>query len=238
MNCLCPPASRTADCGMIVCMVCGKAHSRILEMRNGYCEREPGRQPYSRAKRFGRLLANVWGARVTLVPSELIKLLEKCRAKTTRDILCAIRHARARKLKRYDALAYLSREYLDINIEPLTHGQVVQSAHIFSEVEHHHFRIGGCFPAYSYLIEKILEELGRFDLCAYLHILKCRKRRDMYDRNYLPLIKSICGTSENVDTHRDHRPQILAQLNRFGDRFQSKKFLVENEQDAPRAIQL
>jgi hypothetical protein len=123
-------------------------------------------------------------------------------------------------------------------IAPLEHSQIVHASHIFNQIERLHSRIGGCFPAYSYIIEKILQLFDRKDLCGFLHVLKCKKRRLMYDLTYHPLIKSLCGISEIRGTHSDHHPQIRVRSNRSSSRFGSRRFPEGNGPAYPTASQL
>ena len=228
MTCACPPAARVPDMGMFVCTLCGQAHRRVIVRTFNREHHEPGRQPYSRAKRFSRLLANVWGDRVSCLPRGLIELLDIRKVRTVDDILHTIRTTSVRKFKRYDALAYLSREILGNTLTPLDHGQIVRAAHIFRQVERRHLQIGGCFPAYSWVIEKFLNEIGRSDLILYLHVLKCRKRRELYELMYFPLIKSLCEISGNADTHPNRLQQRQVRLSLHGCRSPSRRSLAES----------
>jgi hypothetical protein len=191
------------DCGFFVCVHCGtQRHDPVFIMPSVY-SRMPSRPPYSRKKRFLKLLHNVWADRLPRMKGRFVKALIASNPKSVTQILCFIKTSRDREFKRYDCLSRLSYEILDHTITPLTPHQVRFCEGVFQRIEIKHRLLRKTFPAYSFIIEMCLRHkfVARLDLVRYLHLLKCNKRRATYMRDY-----ESCFTRQTpVSTAANHR---------------------------------
>jgi hypothetical protein len=169
-----------SDCGFRVCSSCGTQDMCPIFLKPHAFNRAPARPPYSRKKRFQKLLFNVWSARLPSMKDAFVEYIQKSEPHTPRQIVELIRTSKNRSFKRYDCVSRLSREFLLHRIEPLTPCQIQECMGIFERVEITHRRVGGVFPAYSFLIEMALQQMNRMDLVKYLHHLKCPRRRQKY----------------------------------------------------------
>ena len=185
--CLCSDVWLVQVVGMRVCSRCGITRHRPVYIRQSSTFCCTSRPPYSRRKRFGRLLENVWGARISTCCTPLIKSLQEIKPHSSGEIYRFIRASKCRQFKRYDAVANLSTKLIpDHKILPLSDCERVWAMACFQNVESRHQKIQGCFPAYAFLIELVLlhSRPCRRDLLPYLHTLKCSKRRGKYEQLY------------------------------------------------------
>jgi len=205
MQCDCPlTAMIDENWGISTCRRCGVA--KRVPIRNVVRYIPFGsspRAPYSRKKRFLRLLANCYGSRVSVLPTEFVKALQGVDLKTSGDIYKFIRASGNRRFKRYDSVAILTMYLLDKKIQPLDPIHSQWAAHVFSEIEREH-KFGETFPAYSYVIECLLKTIGRDDLVEYIHPLKCKRRRAIYNSRYGNLFTRppVIDTSANRESSR------------------------------------
>jgi hypothetical protein len=148
--------------------------------------RMPTRPPYSRKKRFLKLLHNVWADRLPRMKNNFVEALVASKPKSVGQILGFIKASKEREYKRYDCLSRLSYEILKHTIDPLTHHQIRFCEGVFQRIEVKHRLLRKTFPAYSFIIEMCLRHkfIARLDLVGYLHLLKCPKRRTTYMRDY------------------------------------------------------
>ena len=86
--------------------------------------------------------------------------------------------------KRYDALALLSFHATGVRPPPLTLRQQQWGEYKFRDIMSIHSRVGGTFPAYSWIIERVLLGSERSDLLQFVHQLKCKHRRAVYEDRY------------------------------------------------------
>ena len=189
MRCCGQPISKIDNCWL--CTICGSVSS-FLVMQPSYSEQPmPTRVPYSRLKRFQRVFANVFGLRIAKVDDNLLKDLSTVgqELKTPSCLFKLIKGFTCRSYKRYDAVSLFSVLFLGHTIKPVSDSERVVSVARFRDVESSHEYQGGTFPAYSWLIEKILILLGRHELIQYVHCLKCPKRRRLYEQQYGMLFK-------------------------------------------------
>ena len=142
------------------------------------------RAPYCRRKRFDRILANSYGHRVPRVCAGLVDLILKSNCETTKDILAVMKNSRVRAFKRYDSLALLTRQLTDARPLPLSVREHRWCVCRFREVERRYVNLRGTFPAYAFIVELCLKSLGRSDLLVYVNLLRCRRRRVLYGRQY------------------------------------------------------
>ena len=191
-QCGCDKANRIHVCGLLTCTLCGHTFSHSFETVRRYFDPLSSviRPPYSRAKRFDRILSNAYGTRVPKVPDGLIKSIFTHRCGSPRDIYELMKASTNRKFKRYDALSYLCRHICAHNINPLTLREHDWCRMCFQEVLRTHRRVRETFPAYSYLVELCLYAIGREDLVPYVNGLKCKRRRLYYNRVYGPIFCS------------------------------------------------
>ena len=202
-------------CGMNVCRLCGVSVNAGPSMPNRFSFSCPARPPYSREKRFRRLLANVWGGRTSKCPQGLMENIEHLTPNSPHDIFLYIRGTPLRKHKRYDAVAHLSLAFLPKHkIAALSHNESFWATAVFREIESRHRRLRGVFPAYSWVIEQILKHAcpPRPDLLPYVHMLACPKRRRTYEKRYGDLFKRSTQPSVNGSIRGDDQntPQKLA----------------------------
>ena len=199
MGCDCP-ATDLIDLGwgMATCRRCGVSTRMQLNNVVNYPVPCPSRAPYSRRKRFMRLLGNSYGTRVSKLHQPIIDALYAAKPKTLAHIYDFIRTSTVRSHKRYDALAFFAIHVLDETVKPLTLAQLRWAEYTFREIQHKHGRLRGTFPAYSWVCERCLLALGRQDLCRFVHKLKCKKRREVYASLYGSLITAPCGVGEAV----------------------------------------
>ena len=188
--CSCGAGAIRVD-GFELCAMCGIMRCRIFEAAQRKACREMSRPPYSRAKRFMRLLHNSWGSRSTRCPDSLLKALCARDPHTVKQIRAFIKHSSPKQHKRYDSLANLAIKLLDHRPLPLSQEQITAARRIFQQIEMKFNLIGGCFPAYSWIIEHILKRFSRPDLVIYLNLLKCPRRRGQYSARYGAIIKSL-----------------------------------------------
>ena len=172
--------------GLHVCRRCGVAKSEpiyILAPLHTCC---PARPPYSRRKRYVRLLHNVWAARTSRCSESFLRALVTANPQSSKDIHDFIRQSNTREFKRYDCLAALSAQLLGHTIQPLGKSEICWATSCFEQIESLHLRRGGVFPAYSFIIEMCLRHTKpqRADLLPYVHVLKCAKRRAQYTNIY------------------------------------------------------
>ena len=194
MGCRCE-ASHQLDhsWGIVTCRMCGVSRPAPIRMTVPFGYGLQHRQPYSRKRRFQRLLSNVTGQRCSHVPGILFQALQAAGAKSSRDIYLVIRRAKNRRMKRYDALSYLSQVVLGHDVAPLNINQTTWAIHTFTSIEIRHCRIRGTFPAYAFIVEQVCITIGRHDLLKYIHKLKCANRRAVYQKHYGDIFKSWCG---------------------------------------------
>lgn len=194
MDCPCPPACAIdLGWGMQTCRRCGTSKAVQLQNVVNYAVPSPNRAPYSRRKRFVRLLSNTFSARVSRLHKPFLDALTASRPRSVDGIYGFIRASKDRAFKRYDAICLLAFHLLDKKSVPLTLSQLRWAEFAFREIEHRHGRIKGTFPAYSWICERCLQELGRSDLCQFVHKLKCKKRRLVYERLYGDLLRIPAG---------------------------------------------
>ena len=179
--------------GMGTCRRCGV--SKRIQINNivNYSLPCPSRAPYSRRKRFMRLLGNTYGARVSKLHQPIIDALFAIQPESLSDVYEFIRTSNERAHKRYDALGFFAMHILDKKIKPLSLAQLRWAEFTFREIEYRHSRVQGTFPAYSWICEQCLLQVGRADLCQFVHRLKCKKRRQVYQEVYGPLITAPAG---------------------------------------------
>lgn len=184
MSC-CERRRMVTDLGFKVCMSCG-VQGRIIFIKPSIYGRAPGRPPYSRRKRFLKLLYNVWGARLPKLANDFMKQISAEGPVSPRDIIKFMKVQKDRTFKRYDCVAKLSQQLLGHRPEPICPRKVAFCLGQFQRIEIRHCRICGVFPAYSFILEMCLQHpiVNRPDLIQYLHILKCPKRREKYRINY------------------------------------------------------
>ena len=194
----CPHRRVVDDAGFRVCAACGQQDLCPIFIRPHACQLPAARPPYSRRKRFQKLLHNAWSARLPSMRDDFVKYIQKHAPKTPQRIIELIRTANRREFKRYDCISRLSIEFLGHRPRPLTPCQISECMGIFQRVEIVHRRARGVFPAYSFLIELCLVKVGRPDLIQYIHRLKCPRRRSTYLKLYGP-----CFHHKN-----EPRPQI------------------------------
>ena len=197
-----------AECiwGLPTCTLCGVTQTTPVFLKPSYGSHTPCREPYSRSKRFGRLLANVWGHRVSRCSPKLLCSLMNARPKTPQDIFNHIRASGHRKHKRYDAIAFLSNALIPGHyILPMSTQEVFWANSTFRNVESRHRIVQSVFPAYSWLHEKVLLNTRpvRTDLLQYVHRLCCPKRRANYEKLYGDLFKRPFLNSETRGESRD-----------------------------------
>jgi hypothetical protein len=186
MRCSCPLGDRLCTgFGLAICRRCGVAIRAMAENIVSYNVCCSARPPYSREKRFARLLCNTYGHRCSKVHDTLIDALTKLDLGSPGSIYTYIRRSQNRAHKRYDCLAFLSMHILpNHKITPLRLNQSKWANFAFREAVIRHQQIGGTFPAYQWCIEKVLSAIHRTDLIEYVHVLKCKKRRAYYEKNY------------------------------------------------------
>ena len=190
MMCRCPQTDLIdTGFGLSICRLCGTAQRRSTENIVSYCVKCPNRPPYSRARRFEKLLCNVFGHRVSRISQSLGKYLLETDISSVQDLTRQLKRSQNRKHKRYDAIAFLARQLLGLQIVPLTLQTQQWCKYKFREVQILHQQTGGTFPAYSWIIEKCLCSLNRTDLCQFLHKLKCQHRRKHYESMYGAIFK-------------------------------------------------
>ena len=167
------------------CRLCG-ATSGMGQGCNivSYAVRSPNRAPYSRRKRFLRLLANTYASRVSKISNDLTDRLVNKNPQTVAAIYQFMRTSRDRCCKRYDAIALLAFHIIGVRVTPLTLQQQKWAEYKFRDIQWIHGREHGTFPAYSWVIEQVLICLGRADLLEFVHLLKCRHRRAVYSKRY------------------------------------------------------
>ena len=191
--------------GLNICSQCGVTVGVPISLLVNYAVPCSGRPPYSKHKRFAKLLCHSYGHRVSRIHPSLIEKLNKTVISSAVDIYNLIRASKGTKMKRYDAIASLCIYKLGSTITPLNHNQNMWASHIFRDVVSLHARNRGTFPAYSWCIEKCLIALGREDLLRYVHRLKCKKRRTVYEHVYGHLFKTPCGVRESPSFQRPRK---------------------------------
>ena len=176
----------TQDMGFYVCMSCGTQQTRSVFIKPSTYGRCPSRPPYSRKKRFLKLLHNVWACRLPRMKEAFIRTLVDSKPESSDHIMSFIRGTKNRSFKRYDCIAKLSQKLLNHEIESLSQHQICFCVGVFQKIEERHRQVRGVFPAYSFIIEYCLLHpfVNRPDLVGYLHLLKCPRRRAMYKRVY------------------------------------------------------
>ena len=183
--------------GLNICTRCGVSIRVSISNVVNHAVPCSTRPPYSKHKRFAKLLCHTYGHRVSKISPLLIDAITSAKACTPGCVYRLIRASRGAHMKRYDAIAHLSSSLFDIRIVPILHRQSDWADYTFREVVSMHARIRGTFPAYSWCIEKCLIALDRQDLLVFVHRLKCKKRRLVYEHNYGYLFKlqsGGCGT--------------------------------------------
>ena len=192
--CTCPASARVLlSWGMASCRFCGCTYPASAGNIVNYAVCCPNRAPYSRRKRFMRLLANTFASRVSKMGPELINALIIAAPKNTTEIYQFIRTSRNRSFKRYDAIGHLTYHLIGIKIKPLSFQQQKWAEYTFREIQWLHGRNRGTFPAYSWILEQVLRTLGRDDLIPYVHLLKCKRRRAVYNETYGHVFKGRPG---------------------------------------------
>ena len=172
--------------GFLTCLQCGFTFPHRPQQLVGYasvlcCLSRP---PYSRSKRFDRILSNSYGARVPKVADSLIKELIRTECNSAEGMYNLMRQSADRQFKRYDALSYLVMNLTNSKIKPLTIDQHSWCRECFKAVLEVHANKRTTFPAYSFLVERCLCALGRSDLVQYINSLKCKRRRRYYSETY------------------------------------------------------
>ena len=189
MGCDCPADSiMDLGWGMGTCRQCGVSVPMQIQNVVNYAVPCPSRAPYSRRKRFMRLLGNAYGTRVSKLHQPIIDALYTAKPESLTDIYEFIRTSSERAHKRYDALGFFAIHILDQKVEPLSLAELRWAEFTFREIEYKHSHVRGTFPAYSWICEQCLLKLGRSDLCQFVHRLKCKKRRQVYQDVYGSLI--------------------------------------------------
>ena len=160
--CKCPQAARVQlSWGHSSCRNCGCTKATGAGNIVNYAVRCPNRAPYSRRKRFMRLLANTFGSRVSRISAPLVNALVQVKPTSVDDIYKFIRVSKNRAFKRYDALAYLAYHLAGAKIKPLTLQQQKWAEYIFREIQWLYGRKpGSTFPAYSWVLEQVLLHLA------------------------------------------------------------------------------
>ena len=149
MSCGCPRRlALVRSWGITICMGCGVAHkSAILITPPPFNTIGPPlRAPYSRAKRFARILSNCFGQRTPKVHDDLMESISMSGCRTPEDIYCLIRRSKTRTHKRYDSLAYLSFNLINTPVHPLTKGEFDWCIRRFQLVLERFIRVRGTFP--------------------------------------------------------------------------------------------
>ena len=184
MSC-CERQRMVTDLGFKVCMSCG-VQGRMVFIKPSIYGRAPGRPPYSRKKSFLKLLYNVWGARLPKLTFDFMKQIYGEAPECPLDIIKFMKVRKSRIFKRYDCVAKLSQELLGHRPEALCTRKIAFCLGQFQWIEVRHCRIGGVFPAYSFILEMCLQHpiVDRPDLIQYLHLLKCPRRRAKYKTSY------------------------------------------------------
>ena len=184
--CSCPETARVLlSWGAHSCRFCGRTTTFGTVNVVNYAVRCPNRAPYSRRKRFLRLLANTFASRVSRIGPGLVDALCQKKCQSVQDIYRFIRLSKNRSFKRYDALAHLAYPLIGAKIRPLSFQEQKWAEYTFREIQWLHGRTrGGTFPAYSWILEKVLYALNREDLTPYVHLLKCKRRRAVYQSTY------------------------------------------------------
>ena len=134
MSC-CDSRQITCDMGFYVCMSCGTQQTRPVFVKPSTYGRIPSRPPYSRKKRFLKLLYNVWACRLPHMKESFIRSLIETKPKTSNHIMSFIRGTNNRLFKRYDCLAKLSQQLLGHEIESLNRHQICFCVGVFQKIE-------------------------------------------------------------------------------------------------------
>lgn len=214
--CCCAHPQVVAELGFYVCVKCGVQQHRSVYIKPCVFGRAPSRPPYSRKKRFVKLLFNTWAARLPRVSFEFMKYIYEQRPRNPTDIVHLIRDNKTRSFKRYDCLAKLSHELLKHEILPLSQEKISFCLGIFQKIEIRHRELGGVFPAYSFILEKCFEHpfVNRIDLIKYLHLLKCVRRRCRYSNDYRD-----CFTRRSFEPTSLPRTDLRSLGHQIGGRF-------------------
>ena len=209
--CDCPrSAAIETGWGLNICSRCGVSQSAPISNVVNHAVPCSTRPPYSKHKRFAKLLCHTYGYRVSKIHQSLVDALNTTRIESTQDIYNLIRSSKGPHMKRYDALAHLSQYRLDKKIMPLSRIQTTWASHVFREVVSLHAHRRGTFPAYSWCIEKCLLAVNRLDLLQYVHCLKCKKRRIVYEKLYGRLFRIPSGVLECPS--RQHQQKLVPHL--------------------------
>ena len=186
-ECTCSASNSCAySCGFLTCLSCGLTFPHRPQRMSGYSNTLTclSRPPYSRSKRFDRILSNSYGARVPRIADALIEAIIRAKCDTASSMYDLMRQSSDRQFKRYDALSFLVMNLTNSRITPLTINQHSWCKRCFQNVLAVHANTKTTFPAYSFLVEQCLLALGRADLIVYINSLKCRRRRRYYESTY------------------------------------------------------
>ena len=195
-----------------LCVVCGVVQSFLVASVGFTLGGATARVPYSRLKRFQRVFSNAFGLRVARLSPKLLQEFDRTPPLSTQDLFRQIKGFKHREMKRYDAIAFLSVQMLSHKIKPLTQGELVVANSRFRDVESTHSFCGGTFPAYSWVVERILTIINRGDLMQYVHRLKCPKRRRLYDTYYGYLLQKEVFRPVNARGYNRYADQTACMI--------------------------
>ena len=210
MSC-CETSTYVKDCGFFVCVGCGNTKRVPVFIMPSVFSRIPTRPPYSRKKRFMKLLHNCWGARLPRMCNAFVKLVVKSKPSSVQEIIRFIKNLKNRVYKRYDCVSRLAHDILGHSLVPMSRTKLKVCEGIFRRIEIKHRLLRTTFPAYSFIIEHCFlhTHIQRPDLVQYLHLLKCPRRRAQYYEDYsscfyVPMTKQNKNIIHNFDQNPSH----------------------------------
>ena len=180
--------------GSSVCVVCGQEDFRGIwtDRRFDHSGAPIGGGTYTRMKRFRKYI-NRTGMHqsVTCVPDDTWRyLLENRPYSGPGAIVRALKKLKKSRKKCYDCLPLLTSVLCpNISVPILTERDKFDALNVFRKVDHCYLR-GMPLISYMYVLEYILEHIGRSDMLPFIHKVQCKKRRRLYRARLDDLIQN------------------------------------------------
>lgn len=180
--------------GLDFCLNCGLGRPGCLRTVNQfvYQDRIPGLQSYTRLKRFKKYLCRAMRQQSSCtVPKETWDyLLARRPYRDTQHIQWTLKQARTLKRKCYDSLPFLTAAlcpHLEVPcIDELEKARAIEMFHKIDAA-----CLEGPFISYLFCLEFILRKLGRDDVCLFINLIQCPKRRIKYTERLEAIFNTV-----------------------------------------------
>ena len=219
MNRCCGESVLMTNRHTLVCRLCGLekkcafSQTCIHYNQNTYSTHAPLVPVYSRKKRFSRLLASVLSPSPQPGDDKMLAYLFEHKPISDTPALLKLMKISSVKDKRYCSLHLFCKLFVPSYTAPIPPDNLehlrTTMLKCFEEVEfahRRHFRGEHMFFNYGWILQMYLRIFGMAQYLKFVKPLKCKHRRDVYEKMYLAIMRLDTLPQALDDVLRTHRP--------------------------------